>query len=415
MKPQAPKGTADVLPSAQPARVAVIAALEDAAERAGYGPITVPTFEDTSLFARSAGDGSDVVQKEMYTFADQGGRSLTLRPEATAQVVRAFIEHGLHRSPLPFKARYTGPMFRYAAPQKGRLREFWQVGAEAIGSDDAAIDAELISVVVAALSTLSVSGVRLDLNSIGCAACRPGYLVELSEFLRTHDQQLDEDARARASVSPLRVFDTKNLAVRTLLEDAPLIEDHLCAACREHFAELLELLEALGIEFTRAPRLVRGLDYYSRTVFEFVDEELDAAQSTICAGGRYDGLVAELGGKSTPASGFAAGVERIVLSCAQRDLATEQPRGVDVFFAFADEAPRTELLAVLNELRRTWVCETDYARRSLKGQLTQASRLDARIVVLREDDRITLRARGHEDMTVQDASVLREKLKEMLS
>ncbi|MGI9659059.1 MAG: histidine--tRNA ligase, partial [Gaiellaceae bacterium] len=372
MKPQAPKGTADVLPSAQPARLAVIAALEAAAERAGYGPITVPTFEDTSLFARSAGDGSDVVQKEMYTFSDQGGRSLTLRPEATAQVVRAFIEHGLHRSPLPFKARYTGPMFRYAAPQKGRLREFWQVGAEAIGSDDAAIDAELISIVVAALSSLEVSGVRLDLNSIGCPACRPGYLAELGDFLSQHDHQLDEEARAKATVSPLRVFDTKNPDVRALLETAPLIEDHLCEACQAHFGEVLELLETLAIEFTRAPRLVRGLDYYSRTVFEFVDEQLDAAQSTICAGGRYDGLVAELGGKPTPASGFAAGVERFVLSCEQRELATAQQRGVDVFFAFADAAPRAELLALLHDLRRHWVCETDYARRSLKGQLTQA-------------------------------------------
>ena len=394
MKPQAPKGTADVLPSAQPVRQAVIGALEQAADRAGYGPITVPTFEDTTLFARAAGGGSDVVQKEMYTFADQAGRSLTLRPEATAQVVRAFIEHGLHRSPLPLKARYTAPMFRYAAPQKGRLREFWQVGAEAIGSDDPAVDAELISIVATALASLGISGVRLDLNSIGCQECRPAYLAELTGFLVAHEASLDDDARSMASVSPLRVFDTKNPAVRAVLESAPLIEDHLCVACKEHFAEVCRLLEALGVAFVRSPRLVRGLDYYTRTVFEFVDEELDAAQSTICAGGRYDGLVAELGGKPTPASGFAAGVERIVLACAQRELSPGGPSGVDVFFAFAEDEPRTELLVVLNELRGTWTCETDYARRSLKGQLTQASRLDARIVVVRERDRILVRAGG---------------------
>ena len=415
MKLQAPRGTADVLPADQPLRRAVLGALEQAAERAGYGPITVPTFEETALFARAAGDGSDVVQKEMYTFEDQAGRSLTLRPEATAQAVRAYIEHGLHRSPLPFKARYTAPMFRYAKPQKGRLREFWQVGAEAIGADDAAIDAELIAVVVAALESLALSGVRLDLNSIGCAECRSAYLAELTAFLAEHELELDEDAKSKAQVSPLRVFDTKNSAVRDVLDDAPLIADHICAACREHFSELQQLLGAIGVEYVHAPRLVRGLDYYTRTVFEFVDEQLDAAQSTICAGGRYDGLVAELGGKPTPACGFAAGVERIVLSCEQRGSARAGAPGVDVFFAFADHTDRAEILAVLHQLRRTWVCETDYAQRSLKGQLTQASRLGARVVVVREQAEITVRASGHDDVTVQDVSALAEKLKEMLA
>ena len=415
MKLQAPRGTADVLPADQPLRRFVLGALELAAERAGYGPITLPSFEETALFARAAGDGSDVVQKEMYTFEDRAGRSLTLRPEATAQVVRAYIEHGLHRSPLPFKARYTAPMFRYAKPQKGRLREFSQVGAEAIGSDDPAIDAELISVVVAALDSLGAAGVRLDLNSIGCAECRPAYLAELQAFLVANDAELDEDARTKARVSPLRVFDTRSAAVRALLDDAPLLGDHLCAPCRQHFGELRALLDAIGVAYLDAPRLVRGLDYYTRTVFEFVDEELDAAQSTICAGGRYDGLVAELGGKPTPACGFAAGVERIVLSCEQRGSLPVERSGVDVFIAFADGADRAELLAILDQLRRTWVCETDYARRSLKGQLTQASRLGARIVVVREHAEIVVRARGHDDVSVQDVSALAEKLKKMLA
>ena len=414
MKLAAPKGTADVLPSAEGARHAVIGALEHSAAHAGYGAMTVPTFEDTALFARSVGAGSDVVQKEMYSFEDQAGRSLTLRPEATAQIVRAFIEHGLHRSPLPFKARYTAPMFRYAAPQKGRLREFWQVGAEAVGSSDPAIDVELIAIVVRAFASLGLTGISLQLNSIGCRECRRGYLEQLVAFLEKHDAQLDEDARGKARVSPLRVFDSKSESVQELLERAPLIGGHLCEACREHFTAVLELLGELVIEFEHAPRLVRGLDYYTRTVFEFVDEDLDAAQSTICAGGRYDGLVAELGGKDAPACGFAAGVERIVLSRDQRKLSPSGAGDVDVFFAFAERADRGELLALLDRLRQAWVCETDYAERSLKGQLTQAARLGARIVVVRETDGITVRARGEKDVTVADAAALSETLERML-
>ena len=414
MKLQAPKGTADVLPADQGTRVAVITALQSAAARSGYGHITVPTFEDTALFARAAGDGSDVVQKEMYSFDDQGGRSLTLRPEATAQVVRAFVEHGLHRSPLPFKAQYTAPMFRYAAPQKGRLREFWQVGAEAIGSDEPSIDAELVSIVARAFGTLGLDGVRLELNTIGCASCRPGYLAALEAFLAANDARLDEDARRKAQLSPLRVFDTKSPALAELLADAPLIGEYLCEACREHFDAVRGLLTSFGIDYTHAPRLVRGLDYYTRTVYEFVDEQIDAAQSTICAGGRYDGLVEELGGKPAPASGFAAGVERIVLSCEERELALAGSAAVDVFFAFAEGVERGEMLVLLERLRAAHTCETDYARRSLKGQLTQASRLGARIVVVREPDQIVVRSRGRDDESVEDVDALRQKVEEML-
>lgn len=414
MKIKAPKGSADVLPSAQPRRRAIIEALEGAALRAGYGRITVPTFEDTALFARAAGEGSDVVNKEMYTFDDQAGRSLTLRPEATAQVVRAFLEHGLHRSPLPFKTFYTAPMFRYAAPQKGRLREFWQVGLEAIGSDDPAIDAEIIAIVTQAFDALGLSGVRLDLNTIGCADCRLSYLEALGAFLGANYSGLDDDARAKASVSPLRVFDTKNEQVRRLLEGAPVIDEYLCHACREHFSEVRRLLAALGVAYELAPRLVRGLDYYTRTVFEFVDEELHAAQSTICAGGRYDGLVAELGGRSAPAAGFAAGVERIGLSLEQRDPEGQGRDGVDVFFAFDDVADRAGLLALMYRLRRSWACDTDYARRSLKGQLTQASRVGARIVVVGEANQIVVRERGKDDLALEHTDELAKELEERL-
>jgi histidyl-tRNA synthetase len=414
VKIKAPKGTKDTLPSDQPTRRAVTNALEGASERAGYGRISVPTFEDTALFARSAGDGSDVVQKEMYAFDDRAGRSLTLRPEATAQVCRAYLEHGLHRSPLPFKAYYTAPMFRYAAPQKGRLREFWQVGAEAIGTDDPAVDTEIIAVVAGAFAALGLSRIRLDLNSIGCADCRKAYLVELGAFLEANESVLDEDARGKVRVSPLRVFDTKNEKLRARLAEAPLIGDHLCTGCREHFDEVRRFLDALGVTYSDAPRLVRGLDYYTRTVFEFVDEELDAAQSTICAGGRYDGLIEELGGKATPAVGFAAGVERIVLALEQREIRAGEPGAIDVFFVFADATDRSDVLTLMNVLRRTWVCETDYAHRSLKGQMTQASRLGARLIVVCEASQIVVRERGQEDVTVNEQGELAALLEERL-
>ena len=414
MKFQAPKGTADVLPSDQPMRGRVIQTLQQAARHAGYGPITVPTFEETSLFARAAGDGSDVVQKEMYTFKDSGGRSLTLRPEATAQVVRAYIEHGMHRSPLPFKVEYTAPMFRYAAPQKGRFREFWQVGVEAIGSDDPAVDVELISIAVRAFASLGLTGIRLKINSIGCSKCRTDYLKKLTIFFNDFDAKLDEGLRAKAQLSPLRMFDSNNPSVVKLLEGAPLINDHLCEECHEHFVEVSRLLVALGIDFDLAPRLVRGLDYYTRTVFEFVDVELDAAQSTICAGGRYDGLVAELGGKVTPASGLAAGIERIVLSCKQRGLIDDYSPTIDVFFAFTEGVDRQETLVLLNDLRSIWKCEIDYAHRSLKGQITQASRLGARVVAVVEQDKVILRVREGNDITVNDLQKVPEKLKEIL-
>jgi len=414
VKIKAPKGTKDTLPSDQATRRAVTHALEGASERAGYGRISVPTFEETALFARAAGDGSDVVQKEMYAFDDRAGRSLTLRPEATAQVCRAYLEHGLHRSPLPFKAYYTAPMFRYAAPQKGRLREFWQVGAEAIGTDDPAVDTEIIAIVADAFDALGLSRIRLDLNSIGCGECRKAYLVELGSFLEANESVLDDDARGKARVSPLRVFDTKNEQVQARLADAPLIGDHLCAGCREHFAEVRRFLDALGVTYFDAPRLVRGLDYYTRTVFEFVDEEIDAAQSTICAGGRYDGLIEELGGKATPAVGFAAGVERIVLALEHRQSSVGDPSGIDVFFAFADSTDRSDILALMNALRRTWVCETDYVQRSLKGQMTQATRLDARLTVVSEESQIMVRERGQDDVLVNDRDELAVLLEERL-
>jgi histidyl-tRNA synthetase len=374
----APRGTADVLPADQPARRRILASADSAADRYGYGRIVTPTFEDTELFARTSGQGSDVVLKEMYTFEDRSGRSLTLRPEATAGIARAYVEHGLHRAPQPVKTYTVGPMFRYAAPQKGRYREFWQIDFEAMGSDDPAVDAELIELFVEIARVSGIEGLRLELNSIGDRACRPAYLEGLREFLAEHDGDLDDDARQKARTSPLRVFDTKHPGVAEALRAAPAIGESLCEACREHFDGVRSFLDAYGIEYELVPTLVRGLDYYTRTVFEFVNDRLDAAQSTVCAGGRYDYLIEEIGGRPTPGVGWAAGVERLAMSLP----AAPSEEGIDVFVVCGEGVDRPRVLAQIAELRRAGLrCDVDYAGRSVKGQLTQAGRLHAHRIV----------------------------------
>ena len=393
MKIEAPRGTLDVLPADQPRRQAVLRAADETAALGGYGRIVTPTFEDTELFARTSGAGSDVVHTEMYTFEDRAGRSLTLRPEGTAPVARAYIEHGLHRAPQPVKTFYTGPMFRYAAPQKGRYREFWQIGFEAMGSDDPAVDAELIQLFTEIERRASLRHTRLELNSIGDRACRPAYVERLVAFLADRRADLDEETIRRAEVSPLRVFDTKNAAVRDVLADAPTIGDSLCEACRAHFAEVRAFLDAYEIRYELVPTLVRGLDYYTRTVFEFVNDELGAAQATTCAGGRYDYLIEELGGSPTPGVGWAAGVERLAMSI---ELEPEEPR-LDVFVVCDDEADRPRVLAQVAHLRRAGLrSDVDYAGRSLKGQMTQVGRTRARTVVRVTGDRASLRVDGKE-------------------
>ena len=390
---EAPRGTLDVLPAEQPLRDAIVGAAEEVASLAGYGRIVTPVFEDTELFARTSGAGSDVVQKEMYTFEDRAGRSLTLRPEGTAPVARAYLEHGLHREPQPVKTFYVAPMYRYAAPQKGRYREFWQIGFEAMGSSDPALDAELIALFHEIERRLGIEGTRLELNSIGDRDCRPGYVERLRAFLKERADRLDEDARRKAEASPLRVFDTKNPDVAEALEGAPTIGESLCDACRDHFAAVREFLDAYGIAYELEPTLVRGLDYYTRTVWEFKNEGLGAAQSTVCAGGRYDYLVEEIGGPATPGVGWAAGIERLGMSSTV-DL---RRAPVDVFFMLAPDAPRPVALAQMAELRRAGLrCEADHAGRSMKGQMTHAGRLGARTIVRVEGDTATLRREGRD-------------------
>jgi histidyl-tRNA synthetase len=402
VKFEAPRGTQDVLPSQQPLWQRVIDEAERLCAAYGYGRITTPLFEDTELFTRTSGEGSDIVQKEMYTFIDRGDRSLTLRPEGTAPVARAYIEHGLHREPQPVKTFFIGPVYRYSAPQRGKYREFWQFNVEAMGSDDPAVDAEVIQLFDELLRRLEVRGAWLELNSIGDRNCRPAYLAKLEAWLAEHEGDLDADSLAKARTSPLRVFDNleqKPEAVRAALESAPKIGESLCAECETHFAQVRRYLEAYGVKYRLKPTLVRGLDYYTRTTFEFLAEAL-GAQLSLSGGGRYDYLIEEIGGPPTPAVGFASGIERVVLTLQQQGVEAENPE-IEVFFAVEDDAARPEVLAALAELRRAGrAADTDYAGRSLKGQLTQAGRLGARVTVIAREDGVTVRRTGEKDVDV---------------
>jgi histidyl-tRNA synthetase len=377
VKFEAPRGTQDILPSDQPVWQRVAGEAERLCALYGYRKIVTPGFEDTDLFIRTSGEGSDVVQKETYTFEDRGGRSLTLRPEATAPICRAYLEHGMHREPQPVKLFTLGPMWRYDRPQKGRYREHWQLSVEAIGSDDPAVDGELIQLYDDLLRRLGVRDYVLQLNSIGDANCRPAYVRALEAWLDEHEAELDDEARAKRATTPLRVFDVKSERVQAVLAEAPKIGEALCYACREHFEQVRGFLDALGVRYELAPTLVRGLDYYTRTTFEFKDEAI-GAQDTICGGGRYDGLIEAIGGPPTPGIGFGAGIERLLLSLPETDAAAE---GIDVFFVADEGADRTAIAAALAELRRRDIsADMDYAGRSVKGQWTQASRLGARRV-----------------------------------
>jgi histidyl-tRNA synthetase len=393
---EAPRGTHDILPSEQPLWQWTKREMEAVCSLYGYRRIDTPGFEDTELIVRTSGGGSDVVQKETYTFTDRGGRSLTLRPEGTAPICRAYLQYGLHREPQPQKLYTIGPMWRYDRPQKGRYREHWQLSVEAIGTDDPAIDAEVIQLYAELLRRMGVTRYTLELNSIGDRNCRPAYIEQLSAWLDAHEQELDEEARAKRVTSPLRVFDVKSERVQALLENAPKIGDSLCDECREHFARVREYLDAYGVTYELSPTLVRGLDYYTRTTFEFKDEAI-GAKDTICGGGRYDGLIEEIGGSPTPAIGFGAGIERLLLSIEGAE-AEQEP--VDVFFVVEHTAERPRVLPMLAELRRRGLrADMDYAGRSEKGQFTQAGRLRSGRIVVVDGDQATVREHGEPEWT----------------
>ena len=378
---QAPRGTFDVLPEQEAVRARIERVARDLFARAGYGRIETPVFEDTELFVRAVGESTDIVRKEMFTFEDHGGRSVTLRPEATAPICRAYVEHGMHKLPQPVKLWCAGPFFRYEAPQAGRFRQFNQIDAEVIGSGAPLVDAELIMLLDDLLSELGVPGVRLRLSSLGSPDARAAYREELKSYLHGRESELSREVRGRIDANPLRAFDSDHEGTRAVMAEAPTMLDRLSGEDTEHFAEVRRLLDQAGVEYALDGTLVRGLDYYTRTVFEFTCDRL-GAQSGIGGGGRYDGLVEQLGGPSTPGNGWAVGVERIVL--ALEEPPAEPAR--DVFIA-APEGQRDQALALATELRRAGLsADLDLAGRGMKGQMRQADRVGARHAVILDDD-----------------------------
>lgn len=376
----APKGVPDYVPPVSREFQAVRDTMQERAHRAGYEHIELPIFEETGLFARGVGESTDVVSKEMYTFADRGGRSVTLRPEGTAGVMRSVIENSLDRGQLPMKLVYAGPFFRYERPQAGRYRQLQQVGVEAIGVDDPALDAEVIALADASFRSIGLTGFRLELTSLGDANCRPAYREALQEFL--FKLPLDEETRRRAEINPLRVLDDKRPEVREMTADAPLMLDYLDDECRTHFETVTGLLDDMGVPYEINPRMVRGLDYYTKTCFEFVHDGL-GAQSGIGGGGRYDGLMAQLGGQELSGIGYGLGVDRALLALEVEKKQASDGRRVDVYgVALGAEAAR-RMAVLINDLRNAGVrADMSYGGRGLKGAMKGADRAGARYALV---------------------------------
>jgi histidyl-tRNA synthetase len=397
---QAPKGVPDYLPPDSAAFVAVRDGLLRAARNAGYGDIELPIFEDTALFARGVGESTDVVSKEMYTFADRGDRSVTLRPEGTASVMRAVIEHGLDRGAVPVKLCYAGPFFRYERPQAGRYRQLQQVGVEAIGVDDPALDAEVITIADAGFRSLGLDGFRLEITSLGDDTCRAQYRELLQEYLFGLD--LDEATRARAALNPLRVLDDKRPEVRELTAGGPLMLNHLSDGSKQHFHTVLAYLDAVGVRYTFNARLVRGLDYYTKTTFEFVHDGL-GAQSGIGGGGRYDGLMAQLGGADLSGIGFGLGVDRALLALQAEGKTVGGTNRCDVFGVPLGDSAKLELVRLAAALRADGVrVDLAYGDRGIKGAMRAADRSGARIALVAGDRDIEAGTVGVKDLSTGD-------------
>lgn len=379
-KVNAPKGTYDILPD----RVVLWRWIEERIhqifQQYGYGEIRTPIFEYTDLFQRGIGETTDIVEKEMFTFSDRGERSITLRPEGTAAVVRAYLEHNLSASGGVGKFYYYGPMFRCEAPQAGRFRQFSQFGAEVLGSLDPKVDAEIIALAVNFYRRLGIENLEIHLNSIGCPQCRPLYREKLLRALRPKSDEMCPNCQRRLERNPLRLLDCKNPDCRRITHDIPLINESLCPECGAHFAKLRQLLDEVGIRYTLDPRLVRGFDYYTKTVFEVVAGDL-GAQNALCGGGRYDGLVEECGGPPTPGIGFAAGMERLLMVLESRNLLPSDLRKPDLYLApLGDKAQTVAFKLAINLREAGWVVDLDYQGRSLKAQLKTADKIGAKLV-----------------------------------
>jgi histidyl-tRNA synthetase len=406
---QAPRGTFDVLPEQAAERDVVEQAARGVLEAAGYARIETPAFEATELFARGVGEATDIVRKEMYSFDDGGGRSLTLRPEGTAPVCRAYVQHGMHKLAQPVRLWYLSPFFRRERAQAGRFRQFWQVGAEALGSDDPAVDAETIVLLADVLEALGVRGLGLRLASLGSPEMRAAYRDELRAYLHEHEDSLSRDVRERIDLNPLRAFDASDSGTREVMAGAPRLLDRLSGPDAEHFAAVRSMLDRAGVAYEVDGSLVRGLDYYTRTVFEFESAQL-GAQSGVGGGGRYDGLVQQLGGPSTPGCGWAAGIERILLAGERRPVV---PPAVELYVAFESERLRDDAFALVSDARRAGLAaQLELAGRSLKGQLKQAGRVDARFVaILREEGPALRDMESGEQRDIDAGAILAEVLR----
>jgi len=403
---QAPRGTSDIVPKEQAYWRYIEQKVANVCQLYGYERLDAPTFEDTRLFARSVGEDTDIVEKQMYTFQDRGGNMLTLRPEGTAPVCRAYLEHGLHNLPQPVKLYYMASIFRYERPQAGRYREHHQFGYEAIGDDDPALDAEVIDMAWRLFASLNLHHLSLQLNSIGCKTCRPQYLAALKDYYANYARNLCSDCKTRLRRNPLRLLDCKQPLCQQIANSAPKSTQHLCRQCDEHFSQLKRYLGLLGLPFAVNHRLVRGLDYYTRTVFEVQTDE-EGAQSTLGGGGRYDDLIEELGGKPTPAVGFATGLERIILNLKKQNVPIPALPRPQVFIAYIGNEARDEVVKLASMLRQTGIAVIEATgNKSLKAQLRQANTLGVHQAVIIGEEEVKTGTAILRDMTTSQQETI---------
>lgn len=381
---QGQKGTKDMLPSEAYKWNYIADKLRKISEEYGIREIRTPMFEATELFERGVGETTDVVQKEMYTFEDKGGRSITLKPEGTAPAVRAFIEHSLYADAQPTKMFYFTDCFRYEKMQKGRLRQFHQYGIEVFGSQEASIDAEIISLVMRSLDEFGIKGISLNINSLGCPSCRAKYNEALKEYLKSNYDDLCETCKTRFEKNPMRIIDCKEKKCKEIVKNAPIILDFICDECKEHFEKLKNYLTAMGIEYNVDPQIVRGLDYYSKTVFEVIKDGL-----TICGGGRYDYLVEEIGGPKTPAMGFGLGLERLLLTLEEEGIKIEEPNRCDLFIGSMGDNAKLKAMKLAFDLRKEGLkVDINHLGKSVKAQMKYANKIGARFTFVIGDSEI---------------------------
>ncbi len=388
MLTRAPKGTKDILPNQSYKWQYIEEHIRELTRLYGYREIRTPIFEHTELFERGVGDTTDIVQKEMYTFLDKGKRSITLKPEGTAGVARAYIEHSLYAQSQPIKMYYITPVFRYEAPQSGRLRQHHQFGVEVFGAKEPSIDAEIIGLAMDLLKRLDIGHVYINISSIGCPKCRPEYQKELKEFLKDRYNRLCPTCQDRYHKNPLRILDCKEESCKKLLQDVPVVLDYLCEECSEHFKALKKYLSAMNLDYKINPMIVRGLDYYTKTVFEIIAEE-GKFKGTVCGGGRYDGLVEECGGPATPGIGFGMGLDRLLMVMEGQKTDIPSEKELDIFFATIGEASKSKAIQLVTDLRKLGIAaDLDHLGRSLKSQFKYSDKLDVPWVCILGDNEL---------------------------